>query len=132
MRTILNVIWLIFGGIELALLYIFFGVVACILIITIPVGVASFRMAAFVLWPFGRTVVRQPGAGVGSTLMNIVWFVFAGLWLAIGHLFTAALQAITIVGIPLAVANVKLIPVSCFPYGKMIVPTEIAGAYRPG
>lgn len=123
MRTLLNLIWLFFGGIELFLLYIFFGVLACLLIVTIPAGVASFRMAAYVLWPFGRTVVPQPGAGVGSALMNVVWFIVAGLWLAIGHMVTALAQAITIVGIPLAIANLKLIPLSCFPYGKMIVPT---------
>ena len=121
MRTLLNLIWLIFGGLWLALGYVLAGIIACVLIVTIPFGVASFRMAGYALWPFGRSVIDKPGAGVGSTLGNVIWFVVAGVWLAIGHLTTAAAQAITIVGIPLAIANVKMIPVTCFPFGKQIV-----------
>ncbi len=121
MRTLLNLIWLVFGGLWLALGYLFFGVLACLLIVTIPAGIASFRMAAYALWPFGKTVVAKPGAGAGSALSNVIWFVVAGLWLALGHLTTAAAQAVTIVGIPLALANVKMIPVTCFPFGKEIV-----------
>lgn len=124
MRTILNIIWLIFAGIELALMYLFFGLLAFIPIITIPAGVASFRMAAYVIWPFGRKVVDKPGTGVGSALMNVVWFLIAGLWLAIGHIATAFTLAITIIGIPMAIANLKLIPVTCFPFGKQIVATD--------
>ncbi len=121
MRTLLNIIWLIFGGIWLWLGYILAGVVACIFIITIPAGLACFRIANYVLWPFGRSVVEKPGAGAGSVLMNVVWFIVAGLWLAIGHIATAVAQAITIIGIPLAIANIKMIPVTCFPFGKTIV-----------
>lgn len=124
MRTILNIIWLVTGGIWLALGYFLFGLLACLLIITIPAGVASFRMAAYALWPFGKSVVSKPGAGAGSALMNGIWFVIAGLWLAIGHVTTAAAQAVTIVGIPLAIANLKMIPVTCFPFGKEIVDTD--------
>lgn len=121
MRTILNLIWLLFGGLWLALGYVVFGLLACLLIVTIPAGVASFRMAAYALWPFGKTVVEKPGAGAGSAVMNLVWFLVAGLWLAIGHLTTAAAQAVTIIGLPLALANLKMIPVTCFPFGKEIV-----------
>ncbi len=121
MRTILNLIWLVLGGFWLALGYFFFGLLACILIVTIPFGVASFRMASYALWPFGRAVIATPGAGVGSGLANVVWFLIAGLWLAIGHVTTAIAQAVTIVGIPLAIANLKMIPVTCFPFGKEIV-----------
>ncbi|MFV0451618.1 MAG: YccF domain-containing protein [Propioniciclava sp.] len=124
MRTLLNLIWFIFGGFWLALGYFFFGLIACLLIITIPVGIASFRMASYALWPFGKTIVAKPSAGVGSALMNAIWFVIGGLWLAIGHLTTAAAQAITIVGIPLAIANVKMIPITCFPFGKQIVDSD--------
>ena len=132
MRAILNIIWLLFGGIWLALGYFLFGALACLLIITIPAGVASFRMGAYALWPFGKTVVTKPSAGVGSALMNAIWFVVGGLWLAIGHLTTAAAQAITIIGIPLAIANLKMIPISLFPYGKQIVPTDsLSAAQRP-
>jgi len=121
MRTLLNIIWFLFAGLELFIAYVFFGVIACVFIITIPAGVACFRMAGYVVWPFGRVVVDKPGAGVGSALMNVVWFLVAGLWLSIGHLLTAFAQAITIIGIPLAIANVKLIPVTCFPFGKQVV-----------
>ena len=121
MRFLLNVIWLVFGGFRLALGYVLAGIVACILIVTIPFGIASFRMAGYALWPFGRAVIPKPGAGVGSALGNVIWFLIAGLWLALGHLTTAAAQAVTIIGIPLAIANLKMIPVTCFPFGKDIV-----------
>ena len=121
MAFLLNVIWVVFGGFWLCLEYLFVGVIALIPIITIPASFACFRIAGYVLWPFGRTVVRQPRAGAGSAAMNIVWFLIAGLWLAIGHIITAAAMAITIIGIPLAVANLKLIPVTCFPFGKIVV-----------
>lgn len=132
MRAILNIIWLVLGGFWLAVGYIGFGLLACVFIVTIPFGVASFRMAGYALWPFGRAVVAKPSAGVGSGLANIVWFLVAGLWLAIGHITTAVAQAITIIGIPLAVANLKMIPVTCFPFGKEIVDSRLlpAGA-RP-
>lgn len=121
MRFLLNIIWLVFGGFWLFLGYIFAGIVACLFIVTIPAGVACFRIAAYVLWPFGKRVVPMPGAGAGSDLMNIVWFLIAGVWLAIGHVLTAFAQAITIIGIPLAIANLKLIPITCFPFGKMVI-----------
>ncbi len=128
MRTILNIIWLITGGIWLALGYFFFGLLACVFIVTIPVGVASFRMASYAMWPFGKTVVSRPNAGVGSALMNVIWFVIGGMWLAMGHITTAVAQAVTIIGIPLAIANVKMIPVTCFPFGKQIVDSNSIAA----
>ena len=132
MRAILNIIWLLFGGIWLALGYFLFGLLACVLIITIPAGIASVRMGTYALWPFGKTVVTKPTSGAGSALMNGIWFVIGGLWLAIGHLTTAAAQAITIVGIPLAIANLKMIPVTCFPFGKQIVDSDsIPAGTRP-
>lgn len=131
MRTLLNLIWLVFAGFWLFISYIFFGLVACIFIVTIPAGVACFRMASYALWPFGRTVVVNPDAGTASALSNVVWFLVAGVWLAIGHITTAAAQAITIVGIPLAVANVKMIPVTCFPFGKVVVSSrQVPGGYN--
>lgn len=124
MRTLLNTIWVVLGGFWLFLGYLLLGLLACLLIVTIPAGVASFRIAAYVLWPFGREVVPAPNAGAMSGISNVIWFLVAGLWLAIGHVTTAAAQAVTIVGIPLAVANIKLIPVACFPFGKQIVETR--------
>ena len=124
MRTLLNIIWLVFGGIWLAIGYALAGVLFCLLIVTIPLGVASFRMASYALWPFGRAVVRKPDAGAGAVVLNVVWIVLAGWWLALGHVVTAVVQAITIIGIPLAIANLKMIPISLVPYGKQIVPAD--------
>ena len=124
MRTILNVIWLVFAGLWLAIGYAVAGVICCILIITIPFGIASFRIAAYALWPFGRTVVRDPGAGMFSALGNIIWCVVAGIWLAIGHVLTSIPLFISIIGIPLGVANLKMIPVSLLPLGARIVDVD--------
>ena len=121
MRILLNIIWLIFGGLWLALGYFLAGLVMCILIITIPFGIASLRIALFALWPFGKTVVDKPTAGVGSLIGNVIWLILAGIWLAIGHIATALAMAITIIGIPLAIANLKMIPISLMPLGKEIV-----------
>ncbi|WP_430331100.1 YccF domain-containing protein [Rhodococcus sp. ACT016] len=121
MRILLNIIWLIFGGLWLALGYFIAGVVMCILIITIPFGIASFRIGLYALWPFGKTVVDKPTAGVGSLIGNIIWLLLAGIWLAIGHIVSAIAMAITIIGIPLAIANLKIIPVTLMPLGKEIV-----------
>ncbi|WP_414941638.1 YccF domain-containing protein [Amycolatopsis sp. cmx-11-51] len=121
MRLILNVIWLVLCGLWMALGYVVAGVICCVLIVTIPFGLASFRIAAYALWPFGRTVVDQHDAGAASTIGNVIWFVFAGLWLAIGHVLTGVALCITIIGIPLGVANFKMIPVSLMPLGKEIV-----------
>lgn len=131
MRTILNLIWFFVAGIELFCLYIFFGVIACIFIITIPAGVACFRMANYVVWPFGRQVIDKPSAGAGSVLMNVIWFLVAGAWLAVGHVVTAFFLAVTIIGLPMAWANLKLIPVTCFPFGKQIVSTDQLGIVHP-
>ena len=124
MRTLLNLIWLIFGGLWLAIGYWFAGVLACIFIVTIPMGVASFRMAKYALWPFGSAVIAKPGAGAGSAIANFIWFLIAGWWLAVGHVTTAAAQAITIVGVPVALVNLKMIPVTCFPFGREIVDAD--------
>ncbi|WP_457315204.1 YccF domain-containing protein [Sinomonas sp. RB5] len=124
MKTILNLIWFIFGGFALALGYFLAGVACCALIVTIPWGIASFRIASYALWPFGRTVVDTGRGGAASALGNIVWLLVAGIWIAIGHVATALAMAATIVGIPLAIANLKLIPVSLMPLGKEIVPSR--------
>jgi uncharacterized membrane protein YccF (DUF307 family) len=122
MRFILNIVWLVLCGFWMAVGYCVAGVVCCILIVTIPFGLASFRIANYALWPFGRTVVDRRDAGAASLLGNVVWFIFAGLWLSIGHVITGCLLCITIIGIPLGVANFKMIPISLMPLGREIVP----------
>ncbi len=121
MRTLLNIIWLVLCGFWMAIAYLFFGIIACIFIITIPFGIASFRIAGFALWPFGRTMVNKPDAGAPSFIGNVIWFLVAGLWLAIGHIVSGVLLCITIIGIPLGLADFKLIPISIAPLGKQIV-----------
>jgi uncharacterized membrane protein YccF (DUF307 family) len=123
-RTILNILWLVLSGFWLALGYAFAGVVMVLLIITIPFGIAAFRLAAYVLWPFGRTVVRRPDAGAASAIGNVIWFILVGLWMAIAHLVLGLLLCLTIIGIPLGIGNFKLAAVAIAPLGKEIVPTS--------
>lgn len=127
MRVIGNILWLLLGGLELAVAYAFFGLLAFVFIITIPFGVVAFRMAGYALWPFGRVLVRKPGAGVGSGLANLIWILIAGIWLAIGHLIAAVINAVTIIGIPFAVAHLKLAGAALTPFGHEVVPVGAAG-----
>ena len=124
LSLVLNIIWLLTAGWSLFLGYLLAGVLACLLIVTIPFGLASFRIAGFVIWPFGREVVDTGRSGAAGTIGNVIWFVIAGWWLALGHVVTALAQAVTIIGIPLAWANLKLIPVTCFPFGREVVPAS--------
>jgi uncharacterized membrane protein YccF (DUF307 family) len=123
-RAVMNVIWLVFCGLWMALAYVLAGLVCFVLIITIPFGIAAFRIAAYVLWPFGRTIEQQPGAGVASMIGNVLWIVLFGWWLAIGHLIAGALLCLTIIGIPLGLASFKIIPVTLLPLGVRIVPVD--------
>ena len=126
MRILLNVIWLIFGGLWLAIGYAIVALVMFILIITIPFGVAAIRISVFCLWPFGRTLVKREDAGAGSLIGNVIWIVLAGWWLALGHVITGVVMCLTIIGIPLGLANFKLIPVSLTPFGRDIVDSDEA------
>ena len=131
MRFLLNIIWLVLAGFWLALLYLLAAIICFVLIITIPFGVAALRIAAYTLWPFGRTVVRKPGAGGGSFIGNVIWIVLCGWELTLAHLLTGIALCITIIGIPLGLANFKLIPVSLAPFGREIVPVDDVHSYRP-
>ena len=124
LRTILNVIWLVLEGIWMAIAYALAGLVAFVLIITIPFGIAAFRIAGYVLWPFGRTIERRPNAGVASLIGNIIWVILFGWWLAIGHLIAGVLLCLTIIGIPLGLASFKIIPITLLPLGVRIVPAD--------
>jgi uncharacterized membrane protein YccF (DUF307 family) len=125
-KVLLNLIWLVFGGLVMALGYAVVALIMCILIVTIPFGIASARIALFCLWPFGRTLVRRADAGAASVIGNVIWFVLAGWWLALGHLVTGVLMCLTIIGIPLGLANFKLIPVSLTPFGRDIMDLDQA------
>src|ERR1700734_1700537 len=121
-RLILNVIWVVLCGWWMAILYVLAGIICFVLIITIPFGVAAFRIAGVVLWPFGRQIEKRPESGVASLIGNIIWILLIGWWLAIGHLVSGITLCLTIIGIPLGLANFKIIPVSLLPLGVRIVP----------
>ena len=123
-----NILWLVLAGWWLALGYVIAGIISFILIITIPFGIASFRLASFVVWPFGRTTVFRRDAGVWSLIGNIIWLVVVGWELALAHLLAGLLLCITIIGIPFGIACWKMVPLALFPLGQEIVPVEsVAG-----
>ncbi|MEU1520181.1 YccF domain-containing protein [Streptomyces sp. NPDC005811] len=125
-NLLLNIIWLVFCGIWMAIGYLIAALICFVLIITIPFGIASLRIAGFVLWPFGRTTVERPGAGAGSFIGNVIWVIFAGWWLALAHLVTSIPLFLSIIGIPFGWANLKLIPISLMPLGREVVSTDEA------
>jgi uncharacterized membrane protein YccF (DUF307 family) len=129
LNGILNVIWLVLSGLWMAIGYVLAGIVCFVLIVTIPFGIAAFRIAAYVLWPFGRTIERRADAGVGSMIGNVLWIILFGWWLALGHLIAGVLLCLTIIGIPLGIASFKIIPVTLAPLGAQIVPSGRASGY---
>ena len=132
MQFILNMIWLVLAGFWMAIGYVLAGLLAFALIITIPFGIAAFRIARHTLWPFGRTAVRKTSAGVASAFGNVIWIILFGWWLALGHVVTGIAMCLTIIGIPLGLANFMLIPIALFPLGTEIVPSDSqAAAERP-
>ncbi|WP_432044618.1 YccF domain-containing protein [Streptomyces asiaticus] len=130
MKTLLNLIWLVLSGVWMAILYLLAGVLLFVTIIGIPFAIASWRIAGFALWPFGRTAVPRRDAGAPSCVGNVLWLVLAGWWLALGHLLTGVALCVTIIGIPLGLANFKLIPISLAPLGHEVVPTDQPFAHR--
>ncbi len=121
MTLVLNVLWLVLAGFWMFLGYLVAAALCVLFIVTIPLAVAALRIGLFALWPFGRTVVKRLDAGAGSTLGNLVWLLIAGWWLALGHIVTGILLCVTIIGIPLGLANFKLVRVSLVPFGRDIV-----------
>ena len=132
MRLVLNILWLVFAGLWLAIGYVLAAIVMVLGIITIPFAIASLRIAAYTLWPFGATVVRDPGAGAASMIGNVLWVLLCGWWLALAHVVAGIWLCATIIGIPLGLACFKLVPVSFWPLGAEIVSVEAADAMRAG
>ena len=131
MRTLGNVLWLVLAGWWLALLYVIAGIIACVLIITIPFGIASFRLASYVFWPFGRRTVFRRDAGAFAMVGNILWILVLGWELAVAHLVAGLLLCLTVVGIPFGIACWKMVPLALLPLGQEIVPIQhpSRGAY---
>jgi uncharacterized membrane protein YccF (DUF307 family) len=132
-RVILNILWLVLAGIWLAIGYVVAGLLLCITIIGIPFGWQSFKLAGYALWPFGRTLVPSQTRHKGlSVVANILWFILAGWWLALVHLLAGALLCLTIIGIPLGIASIKMAGAALVPFGKEIVSTTELGEPPPG
>ena len=122
LNFLLNILWLIFGGLAAAFAWLIAALIMAITIIGLPWCFAALRIALYTLLPFGNEMRSRPEAGVLSMLGNIIWFILAGWWLALGHLVLAVALAITIIGLPFAWAHLKLAGASLFPVGKEIVP----------
>ena len=128
-----NLLWFVFGGgWFLGLVWLFYGLIWCITIIGIPIGIACFRVASFSFFPFGKQLVPAEVIGeqavVGSGLGNVIWVIFCGFWLAIGHVILGVCECCTVIGIPFGLANFKIAQASFAPLGKRIVPSNIARA----
>jgi uncharacterized membrane protein YccF (DUF307 family) len=118
----------VLAGFWLFVSYAFAALLCFIFIVTIPFGVAALRIAMFGVWPFGRVVVAQPDKGAGSTVANVIWFLIAGWWLTLVHIVSGILLCLTVIGIPLGLANFKLITVGLRPFGREIL--TVAEAQR--
>jgi uncharacterized membrane protein YccF (DUF307 family) len=134
MSLLLNLLWIVLGGLWMAVGWVVAALIMAITIIGLPWARAAFNIAVYTLLPFGQTAVSRAdytghedlGTGLLGTLGNIIWFIFAGWWLALGHLFFALGLAITIIGLPFAWAHLKLAGLALWPIGKMIVPIDDA------
>ncbi len=128
MTLIGNILWLILCGFWMAILYLIGGLLGLVLIVTIPLGIQAFKLAGYVIWPFGRTVVSQPGASpVWTAIGNVTWVILIGWWLALAHVVAAVLFFITIIGIPFGVANLKLARLALLPFGFDVATRPMGG-----
>ncbi|MDB5362519.1 MAG: hypothetical protein JWO51_3816 [Rhodospirillales bacterium] len=141
MSLILNILWLVLGGGLLGgAAWILVGILCALSIVGLPWARAAINIGFYTLLPFGQTAVARDelsgredlGTGPLGLLGNILWFVFVGWWLALGHLMMAAACAVTIIGLPFAWVHLKLIPIALFPIGQTIVPNEVAYGARHG
>lgn len=136
---LLNVLWIIFGGLEMAVAWFIAAIIMAITIVGLPWTRAAFNIGVYTLLPFGQTAISRAeysgtedaGTGLLGFIGNLIWLVLAGWWLALGHLIIAILFAITLVGIPFAWAHLKLAGIALWPIGKIIVPIEDARLGHP-
>ncbi len=121
MKILGNLIWLLFGGIFIFIEYLIGGVILCLTIIGIPFGLQVFKLAHVALWPFGKKIENNPTSnGCINTLMNVIWLLFGGIWIALSHVFVGLILAITIIGIPFAIQHFKLTALALTPFGKKV------------
>ena len=124
MRLLGNIIWFVFGGFLMGLGWTLAAIISFITIIGIPFGIASFRIAVFSFWPFGRKIIDKPDTDAGKSISligNVVWIILCGWWLALGELTAALISAVTVIGIPFALQHLKLAGLALTPFGKQIV-----------
>jgi len=139
-RTIGNILWFVLGGVFMGLSWYFTGILAFISIIGIPWGKACFVIGTFTFFPFGKEAISRKelhlkddiGTGSLGLIGNVIWFVFAGFWLAVGHMISAMLNFISIIGIPFGIQHLKLAVISIAPIGKTVVTSEVANTARRG
>lgn len=121
MKTVGNLVWFVFFGAWLGVGYLAAGVLSCLSVIGIPFGVQSFKLAGFVMWPFGRELREGNGHRLSKGVLNIVWIVFGGAWLALGHLLFGVLACLTLVGIPFGLKNFSMAKLALFPFDYSVV-----------
>lgn len=125
MKTLGNIIWLLFGGFAIALEYLFASIFMMVTIIGIPFGLQSIKLGILALWPFGSKVITvEETSGCLNLIMNILWIILGGIWIALTHLVLGVLFCITIIGIPFGKQHFKFIKLALFPFGKEIVDAD--------
>jgi uncharacterized membrane protein YccF (DUF307 family) len=123
MRLIGNLIWLIFGGLLIAVEYLIASLLLMLTVIGIPFGFQTLKLASLALWPFGRkTIYIEQSTGCVSTLMNILWILFGGIWISLSHALFGFLFFVTIIGIPFGRQHFKLASIALTPFGRKVVP----------
>jgi uncharacterized membrane protein YccF (DUF307 family) len=128
MKTIANILWFILSGVWLGISYLLAGLIACITIIGIPFGIQAFKLAGYVMWPFGRTLQESPGNRFSKGVMNIIWIIVGGLWLALAHLLLGIVLCLTILGIPFGIKNFSMAKLALFPFDYSVGPSDDAPA----
>ena len=122
MKLLGNIIWILFGGLFIALYYFLFGLLLCMTVVGIPFGLQLMKMAGFALWPFGHEVQAGPqDSGCLSVCMNIIWIIFGGIEIALTHLGLGVVFCVTIIGIPFGLQHFKMALLALVPFGKTIV-----------
>lgn len=127
-RVVLNLIWLLLAGIELAIGYVLGGLVMMLTIVGIPFGLQAFKLAGFTLWPFGRAVVPDEDSGFFTGLGNVLWLILVGWWLAAAHFVFGVLLCLTLIGIPMGIASFRMAGLALWPMGRRIVDLSSVGS----
>lgn len=121
MKTIGNILWFVLSGIWLGIAYVLAGILACITLVGIPFGIQAFKLAGYVMWPFGRTLEEGTGHRFSKGVLNIVWIIIGGFWLALAHVLLGVLLCLTLLGIPFGIKNFSMAKLALFPFDYAVV-----------